>query len=60
VDMRKIPSAKAGNMAIPFQCEFKIRLSRAFAPPDTGKIADRDKYFCNQWKTVFIHFEGVI
>ncbi len=24
------------------------------------KIADRDKYFYNQWKTVFIHFEGVI
>ncbi len=38
-DMRKIPAAKAGNMAIPFQSEFKIRWSRAFAPPDTGKIA---------------------
>ncbi len=37
--MRKIPAAKAGNMAIPFQSEFKIRWSRAFAPPDTGKIA---------------------
>ncbi len=24
------------------------------------KIADRDKCFYNQWKTVFIHFEGVI
>ncbi len=24
------------------------------------KIADCDKYFYNQWKTVFIHFEGVI
>ena len=38
-DMRKIPAAKAGNMAIPFQSEFKIHRSRAFAPPDTGKIA---------------------
>ncbi len=38
-DMRKIPAAKAGNMAIPFQSEFKICRSRAFAPPDTGKIA---------------------
>jgi len=38
-DVRKIPAAKAGNMAIPFQSEFKIRRSRAFAPPDTGKIA---------------------
>ncbi len=37
-DMRKIPVAKAGNMAIPFQFEFKIRRSQAFAPPDTGKI----------------------
>ena len=37
-DMRKILPAKAGNMAIPFQSEFKIRRSRAFAPPDTGKI----------------------
>lgn len=25
-----------------------------------AKSADRDKYFYNQWKTVFIHFEGVI
>ena len=24
------------------------------------KIADHDKYFYNQWKTAFIHFEGVI
>ncbi len=39
MDMRKIAAAKAGNMGIPFQCEFKIRRSRAFAPPDTGKIA---------------------
>jgi len=39
MDMRKIPAAKAGNMGIPFQCEFKIRRSRAFAPPETGKIA---------------------
>jgi len=23
------------------------------------KIADRDEYFYNKWKTVFIHFEGV-
>jgi hypothetical protein len=37
--MRKIPEAKAGNMAIPFQSEFKISRSQAFDPPDTGKIA---------------------
>ncbi len=38
-DMRKIPAAKAGNMAIPFQSEFKIRRSRPFEVPDTSKIA---------------------
>jgi hypothetical protein len=37
--MRKIPAAKAGNMAILFQAEFKTHRSRAFAPPDTGKMA---------------------
>jgi len=55
-DMRKIPAAKAGNMAIPFQSEFKIRRSRAFAPPDTGKIvlggccidAGSPRWHCNK------------
>ena len=46
-DMRKIPAAKAGNMAIPFQSDVssefiaKIRRSWAFDPPEAGKIAIR-------------------
>jgi hypothetical protein len=42
-DIRKIPAAKAGNMAIPFQSEFKIRLGRTRIKSKNAKMRKAPK-----------------